>query len=384
MCSTMLHMDFSDSPVRRRRQKRSAQVSWPYVRGTDGVWRYSWGYPVPGARDVTLGERYGFPVVVESSGPVVRVPIRMFRDPELSWVYGRYYDPWSKAPFVLVPLQVWQEHTSRVVGMDAPELDATRMLDTASVALRCGCGVRTISSYLARSMMPLPVVRIGGSPLWPEPVIARWQETRPGRGGRPRRDEPTGRQRTLSRMENIPALPDSSGLVGVVAGAPPAGGREAAALPGAGTGGVRAKRPIRQSLVAAGGSRLIPTSGLLKRSSEAEQERRVDARPAQPTPSLPGAGWRQVVGRNQDAGRQLESCGDDEHDSGTADLRWRATRWADVPDEELDEPQLGSILLALEAKAAERKAADLDRGGRVAPDVPDDSGPAGAPTKSFR
>lgn len=339
----MLHMDFTERPVRRRRQKRPAQVSWPYVRGTDGVWRYPWGEPVPGARDVTLGERYGFPVVEADRGPAVRVPIRMFRDPELSWAYGRYYDPRSKAPFVLVPIEVWKEHTSEVVGMDAPELDAARMLDTASVAARCGCSVRTISSYLARSLMPLPVVRVGGSPLWTEPVITRWQETRPGRGGRPRRGAPTGRERVLDRMGRAPTLSDVAD--------PDVAGRRAPPFGSRGGPELAPERDPAPIPAPSGRSSLVPTSGLLRRNSAAGGEGRGSGQ----TSSTRDAGSPQVLGEEGAGWRQAEYESSEERGPTIADLGWRATPWADVPDEELDEPQLEAILSTLEAKAAERR-----------------------------
>ena len=156
-------------------------VAWPYVRGADGVWHYEWGDPVPGARDLLLQDIYQPP---GKRGQEIKVPLELARrQPEMAWCLA-YWDP-RAGDTLVVPWTSWEQHRRDPVGMDAPELSATRLLDSDAVAARCALTARTVANYLARGLMPAPVARLGGSPLWPASVIDRWSTTRPGRPGRP-------------------------------------------------------------------------------------------------------------------------------------------------------------------------------------------------------
>lgn len=178
----------SRSVDRRRSNASSPGVSWPYVKSSDGTWEYEWGGTVPGARDLTLSDVYAFPVTNGSPrGPLVIIPIDVWEaDLKLSWC-AAYWDPLNRrAKAIEVPLHVWQSH-DEVIRMDAPELSALNLIDSVGAAEMAGCTPRSIANYLTRELMPLPVVRLGGSPAWPRPLLRHWLATRPGRRGRPLR-----------------------------------------------------------------------------------------------------------------------------------------------------------------------------------------------------
>ena len=56
-------------------------------------------------------------------------------------------------------------------------------------ALHLGISESTWRGYVARSDAgaPRPVARIGATPLWDPREVAAWNDSRPGRGGRPRK-----------------------------------------------------------------------------------------------------------------------------------------------------------------------------------------------------
>ena len=157
-------------------------LSWPYVRSAAGEWLYEWGASVPGARDVHLRDLFRFEETeTASGGAALAVPIKVWeRSPQLAWC-AAYWDPRSTSDVIPVPVVAWDAH-DELVGMTAPEFSPDRFLDTDAVAGLLGVSPRTISNYLVRRLMPLPIVRIGGSPVWTEPVITHWIETRPGNG----------------------------------------------------------------------------------------------------------------------------------------------------------------------------------------------------------
>jgi hypothetical protein len=171
--------------VRRGREASDKAVSWPYVRGRDGVWHYSWGGVVPGARDCTLGDLYGYSPTEIDGRLVVNVPVTAWIDDHrLAWT-AAYADPRENGPVIVVPLSAWKAH-DQVVTMLAPELLATELLDTTAVARLYGVSPRVIANYLSRELLPGPVTHLGGSPVWPRPLIAHALEQRPGRGRRRR------------------------------------------------------------------------------------------------------------------------------------------------------------------------------------------------------
>jgi hypothetical protein len=58
---------------------------------------------------------------------------------------------------------------------------------TSDVAAYLGVGVGTVSTYRAREQMPAPDQTIGRTHVWQPARIIAWHESRPGRGGRPRK-----------------------------------------------------------------------------------------------------------------------------------------------------------------------------------------------------
>ncbi len=142
-----------------------------YERDEFGVWRYRWGDPVPGARDLTLADLLA---IHASDAEATRELGRA----ELEWLAGERDDIGE----VLV-----QRHGDRtpttgdlVVGMAAPELHVQLMLTVADVADLAHVSKATIDSYRSRGTLPAPQVQRGRTPLWSRPVIQRWLATRPG------------------------------------------------------------------------------------------------------------------------------------------------------------------------------------------------------------
>jgi hypothetical protein len=71
----------------------------------------------------------------------------------------------------------------------APELLPDRLLGYDGVARVLRIKPSTARTYYLRPPsgahpLPAPVTTIGGSPVWPEPIIRYWQQTRPGLGWR--------------------------------------------------------------------------------------------------------------------------------------------------------------------------------------------------------
>lgn len=185
-CRRQLSMELIDRRAPRTSRTSILRVSWPYVRRDSGDWEYMWGGSVPGARDLTPQDVYGFEQREQDGQLVVVIPAATWEsDGALGWC-GAYWDPRRKCEEILVPLPAWFRRVE-TVGMDAPELSARRLLDTRQVAHMVGCSAPTISVYLSRGLMPLPVVRIGHSPAWARPQIQHWLEIRPGVRGRPAR-----------------------------------------------------------------------------------------------------------------------------------------------------------------------------------------------------
>lgn len=62
--------------------------------------------------------------------------------------------------------------------------EGSRLWDTTAVAERLGVKPETVSSYLARGMMPAPDGRYGRAPVWREDTVEAWIASRPGMGNR--------------------------------------------------------------------------------------------------------------------------------------------------------------------------------------------------------
>ena len=158
--------------------------SGSYRRDPDGTWRYTvGGDPVPGARDLLLGDLYrpesdddpelGHDVVV-----VPRQWVGLRPGHPLAWV-TEHGELGSREPF-RVPSDTWRAHLDDVVGMDAPELHPGHLLGVEEVAAAAGVSAVTVRAYLHRRQMPLAAFRVAGSPVWTRPVIERWLASRAG------------------------------------------------------------------------------------------------------------------------------------------------------------------------------------------------------------
>ena len=146
-----------------------------YRRDEAGVWRYTvGGEPVPGARDLRLGELYD--PEAHPDDPTLRVVPRHWvglrPGHPLAWAMA-YGELGTRTPF-LVPADEWSSHVDNVVGMLAPELHPSRLLAIDEVASIAGISEVTVRAYVHRRQMPQPVSRVGGSPVWSRPVIEQW------------------------------------------------------------------------------------------------------------------------------------------------------------------------------------------------------------------
>ena len=158
-------------------KRTKAPLYWPFVRTEAGEWNYAWGGRVPGAKDLLLQDRYGYPQVETERGLFVAVPAAdIDSDPSLTWC-GAYYDYRSRDEVIHVPISAW-EHHDQVVGMMAPELLAGELVATDDVARMASMSSRTISNYLSRGSMPGPIAYVGHSPVWTRPTIQHWLATR--------------------------------------------------------------------------------------------------------------------------------------------------------------------------------------------------------------
>jgi predicted DNA-binding transcriptional regulator AlpA len=151
--------------------QRLRYANGTYERDQLGVWRYSWGDPVPGARDLTLADL----LAIHASDVAAT---RELGRAELEWLAGERED---------IGEVLLQQHGDRtpttgdlVVGMAAPELHVQLMLTVADVADLAHVSKATIDSYRSRGTLPEPQVQRGRTPLWSRPVIQRWLTLRPG------------------------------------------------------------------------------------------------------------------------------------------------------------------------------------------------------------
>ncbi len=63
------------------------------------------------------------------------------------------------------------------------------LLDAAGAAARLGVLPATVLSYRSRGVFPPPDVTLGQSPGWYPQTIDAWQASRPGRTGRPKKEQ---------------------------------------------------------------------------------------------------------------------------------------------------------------------------------------------------
>jgi hypothetical protein len=151
-----------------------------YKRGTDGVWRYPWGDPVPGAVDLTLADLLAIQQGCDLDG--ARIPLRAVSQSELAWLTGRSED--LDRVFVRRRGSSPPDTGDLVVGMWAPELHVLTMLTVNDIAELAGVSKATIDSYRYRGYLPEPQATRGRTPLWARPIVQRWLDTRPGCGWR--------------------------------------------------------------------------------------------------------------------------------------------------------------------------------------------------------
>jgi predicted DNA-binding transcriptional regulator AlpA len=149
-----------------------------YRRDADGVWRYPWDAPVPGAVDLTLADVLGLQV----GSPDDAMAGRRLTDSEFRWATGRAGSP--EGVIVRQPANRRPDARDIVVGMFAPELHVSALFTVAQIAKAAGVSKATIDSYRYRGYLPEPQTMSGRTPLWARPIINRWLETRPGAGWR--------------------------------------------------------------------------------------------------------------------------------------------------------------------------------------------------------
>jgi hypothetical protein len=151
-----------------------------YTRSDDGVWRYPWGDPVPGATDLTLADVYALHPV---GGAPEDLAMRPLTDAERAWIRGRtaalesvvVREPSDGQPPGVGDL---------VIGILAPELHVQLMLTVAEIGELAGVSKATVDSYRYRGELPAPQTTRGRTPLWARPIVHHWLRTRPGGGWR--------------------------------------------------------------------------------------------------------------------------------------------------------------------------------------------------------
>lgn len=167
-----------------------------YLRDPEGVWRYPWGEPVPGATDLTLADLMALDH--GRRGSDVMDGFRPLNGDEREWLAGRDHD--------LAEVLVRNRGSGRrhagdlIVGMMAPELHVLTMMTVGDVAEAAGVSKATIDSYRYRGYLPQPQVTQGRTPLWARPIVHHWLATRPGCGWR---SDVYGRADALTRAAPV-------------------------------------------------------------------------------------------------------------------------------------------------------------------------------------
>jgi hypothetical protein len=149
-----------------------------YTRGEDGVWRYPWGAPVPGAADLTVADL----LQIDPTASPDPDGFRQLCPEEQEWLAGRRAD----VEQVLVRRRGGQRPDvgDLIIGMHAPELHPLAMLTVGDIADAAGVSKATIDSYRYRGSLPPPQVVRGRTPLWARPIVNHWLANRPGPGWR--------------------------------------------------------------------------------------------------------------------------------------------------------------------------------------------------------
>lgn len=146
-----------------------------YHRAADGTWSYSWGEPVPGARDFTIDQALS--LQLPGHDGIDPSPHELTAE-DVEWATGLCG--------VSEPLMVTRADGSQqlVVGLTAPELDVVAMLTVADIGDLADVSKATVDSYRYRGYLPGPQIIKGRTPLWARPVVRHWLEHRPGAGWR--------------------------------------------------------------------------------------------------------------------------------------------------------------------------------------------------------
>lgn len=148
-----------------------------YVRSDDGRWRYAdTGEYVPGGRDMTLARLYRF----RADPRHVHVPTHLtYLDPDLAWtrtnashrLHGRTRI--GAVEYLAVDREEWDRRAREPLGLEAPELQVSRMLSIADISNRLAIRPATTRAYVTRGYLPPATVTKGGSPLWSVPILSR-------------------------------------------------------------------------------------------------------------------------------------------------------------------------------------------------------------------
>lgn len=151
-----------------------------YVRDAQGVWRYPWGAPVPGARDLTLSEL--FVTDPEASTHELASRVRQLTLDEERWLSG---EPVPLDRLLLLRRGSKPPHAGDLIlGIQAPELYLQAMMTVNDIAVDASVSKATIDSYRYRGYLPEPQVVCGRTPLWARPIVHHWLARRPGCGWR--------------------------------------------------------------------------------------------------------------------------------------------------------------------------------------------------------
>lgn len=166
-------------------------VRGSYWRDPAGVWRYRiGGQAVPGARDVTVDERYLACERVLRGG-------RRWVVLERGWVTGPraraelvgFADATQQEGHLLVAEDVLLADPDAVVDLSAPELAADALIGMVEIASITGAEQATVRSWLHRGVLPVPAAMVGPRliPLWARPPIQLWAAARSTLGAPHRR-----------------------------------------------------------------------------------------------------------------------------------------------------------------------------------------------------
>ena len=145
-----------------------------YQRTPEGQWLYPWGDPVPGARDLTVGDVLQLGLIEPDGDDGADDLVGRLREDTMV----------DHAVDELSGTADGAEPTDRVVGMEAPELHVRAMVTISDIAEMVGVAPDTIAAYRYRGYLPEPQAVIGRTPVWSRPVIRHWLQTRPGNGWR--------------------------------------------------------------------------------------------------------------------------------------------------------------------------------------------------------